>query len=194
MAMLLWTVSSGYCSESQKTLRVHPYLWLLMVVPWKHAQTGHCYFFVQVRDKGWVHMRLSSRQAPWVMWLPAAQPAGKRTHLAIKVLVYLPYLTPTPGVLLINTPLPQAVAAVPHPKMTDLLDVLTEHFAAHKQQQRQAAAGAGGGAVGGAGAADVPDVTRAIVFFTFRHQVSMVWQHLRQLEPDIVCRCELQWS
>jgi len=90
--------------------------------------------------------------------------------------------------------MPQAVAAVPHPKMTDLLDVLTEHFAAHKQQQRQAAAAAGGGAGGEASAADVPDVTRAIVFFTFRHQVSMVWQHLRQLEPDIVCRYELQRS
>lgn len=87
----------------------------------------------------------------------------------------------------------QATAAVPHPKMTHLVDVLTDHFVAHKQQQQQAAAAAAavGGEDGEDGGSDaaVPDVTRAMVFISYREQVALVWQHLKQLEPDIVCRC-----
>jgi hypothetical protein len=77
--------------------------------------------------------------------------------------------------------------------MSHLVRVLTDHFVAHKQQQQAAAAAAAAGADGGDGAdaaaaAAVPDVTRAMVFITYREQVALVWQHLRQLEPGVVCR------
>jgi ERCC4-related helicase len=83
----------------------------------------------------------------------------------------------------------QAVAATPHPKMSHLMEVLTNHFAAHERQQ-QAAAAAAAAAADARDAEDgsVPDVTRAMVFITYREQVALVWQHLKQLEPDIVCR------
>ena len=78
------------------------------------------------------------------------------------------------------------------------MEVLTDHFLAHRQQLEQAAAAAaaagGGGEEGAddeAAAAAVPDVTRAMVFITYREQVNLVWQHLRQLEPAIICRCVL---
>lgn len=74
--------------------------------------------------------------------------------------------------------------------MPHIVEVLQEHFAAHQQQA--AAAAAAGAAAAGGDEQHVPDVTRAMVFITYRDQVTKVWQHLRQLEPDIKCRCALQ--
>jgi hypothetical protein len=78
--------------------------------------------------------------------------------------------------------------------MGPLVEVLTDHFVAHRQQVEAAAAAAAAAAVADAGGGDndeggVPDVTRAMVFITYREQVNLVWQHLKQLEPEIICRC-----
>lgn len=88
----------------------------------------------------------------------------------------------------------QATAHVPHPKMPHLVEVLKEHFAAHQQQAAAAEAAAAAGAAAGSDEQHVPDVTRAMVFITYRDQVAKVWQHLRQLEPDIMCRWALHDS
>jgi hypothetical protein len=70
----------------------------------------------------------------------------------------------------------QATAAVPHPKLLVLGQLLQEHF----DQQGAAAAAAAGGEDEGPG--------RAIVFCTYLKEVAMVQQYLRQYEPVIQAR------
>ncbi|WIA18815.1 hypothetical protein OEZ85_003496 [Tetradesmus obliquus] len=69
----------------------------------------------------------------------------------------------------------EATAAVPHPKLAVLGQLLQEHF-----DQPAAAAAAAEGADGGPG--------RAIVFCTYLKEVAMVQQYLRQYEPMIQAR------
>lgn len=69
----------------------------------------------------------------------------------------------------------QATAAVPHPKLQVLVEVLQSHVAA-----AAAAAGDGGGRAG--------EVSRVIIFCSYRDQVALVLQHLKQLAPEVVCR------
>jgi ERCC4-related helicase len=71
----------------------------------------------------------------------------------------------------------QATAAVPHPKLLVLGQLLQEHFG---QQEAAAAAAAAGGEEEGPG--------RAIVFCTYLKEVAMVQQYLRQYEPEIQAR------
>jgi ERCC4-related helicase len=66
----------------------------------------------------------------------------------------------------------QATAAVPHPKLLVLGQLLQEHFG-------QAAAAADG---------DDEGPGRAIVFCTYLKEVAMVQQYLRQYEPEILAR------
>jgi hypothetical protein len=75
--------------------------------------------------------------------------------------------------------------------MDPLVEVLTDHFVAHRQQVEATAAAAAAADAGGDDGDEgrAPDVTRAMVFITYREQVNLVWQHLKQLEPEIICRC-----
>jgi ERCC4-related helicase len=72
----------------------------------------------------------------------------------------------------------QATAAVPHPKLQVLVEVLQRHVAA-----APAAVPPADGDGGRAG-----DVSRVIIFCSYRDQVALVLQHLKQLEPEIMCR------
>lgn len=80
------------------------------------------------------------------------------------------------ALLLLLLLLAQATQGLPHPKLQALTDVLLEHV----QQQ-----GADGGA--DAGGAE-RDVSRVIVFCSFRSQVELLQKHLQQHEPLIRAR------
>jgi hypothetical protein len=69
----------------------------------------------------------------------------------------------------------QATAAVPHPKLLVLGQLLQEHFG-----QAAAAAAADRGEDEGPG--------RAIVFCTYLKEVAMVQQFLRHYEPEILAK------
>ena len=77
----------------------------------------------------------------------------------------------------------QATAAVPHPKLAVLGQLLQEHF--DQPAAAAAAAAAAEGADGGPG--------RAIVFCTYLKEVAMVQQYLRQYEPMIQARWVWGW-
>jgi ERCC4-related helicase len=77
----------------------------------------------------------------------------------------------------------QASATLPHPKLGVLVDLVREHFARHKAAQIEQQQG--NEVQGGVTQCDV---TRAIIFCSYRDQVALVASHLKALEPDIVCR------